>query len=106
MEQRNRWDRAIRELQSCAGEWPLHPFALARMCRLHLHARRRSGALLRGQHVYFDRDATPAEQRRLVAECVARYVLRRHRVKRSRAAIRHVASALALALPSSAAAGF
>jgi hypothetical protein len=53
------------------------PFGTARKYGLHLRARERRGAMLRGDRIYYDGTASLAEQRAMISSCIARYVLRK-----------------------------
>jgi hypothetical protein len=86
-----RWDAiASRFLQQTGGGPTPDAFVLAVCCDLQLHARHRKGALLRGRDVYYDATQPRERQRGLVAQCVARWLLRRARVAASPAAIARV----------------
>ncbi len=53
------------------------PFGAARKYGLHLRARERRGAMLRGDCIYYDGTASLAEQRAMIASCIAKHVLRK-----------------------------
>lgn len=89
------WDRLARQFLTQTGGGPTPDgFVLAACCGLELHPRERRGAMLRGSHAYYDGTRPVREQRALVMECVARWILRRAGEPASRAAVRRVAGAL------------
>lgn len=85
---------ASRFLQETGGGPTADSFVLAACCDLQLHPRQREGALLRGRDVFYDGTQPLSKQRALVAECVARWVLRREGVVATPAAITRVAAFL------------
>jgi hypothetical protein len=52
------------------------PFGTARKHGLHLRARERSGAMLRGDRIYYDGTASLSAQRAMVAACIAKHLER------------------------------
>jgi len=80
------------------GGAPDDPFVLARQYRIRLHPRERSGAMIRGLHLYYDRDCSREEQARMVAACVATHGLRRHGQRVTPGAVRRVANLITGAL--------
>lgn len=58
------------------------PFGTARKLDLHLRARARKGAAIRGDNIYYDGTATLEQQRSMIATCIMKRALRKPLAKR------------------------
>lgn len=60
------------------------PFGTARKYGLHLCPRVRTGAMLRGDRIYYDGTASLASQREMITGCIAKHLLRKAKSGRNR----------------------